>query len=596
MQGMNRGVAVVFFVILSLILLLGASYFTVERFFTTTTPIGMDGESFIALNQTSARARISNPKKNASLYFHFTANQRAKLERLIHAKGGASVLATIEMLEDEKKQFSVDDSAFEFGLLYDRGTPDKPEVAPGRHIVSGEFSALKSQGTPVFSILLCVFDGEELPSGFFMHGLYPYAITDVKFSDIRVGYDVSGPVPLYAFHSGGGDIPDLRRASYDFTSCAPFFPASNSSRGVFPKITVSLKPTADIGTWDAQKKLVFHYSGQELTLRRSLSQHTVTLQLSAMDVPYGALDFGLSDDVCAMMLTPNHASDYAAVQNRVLKPFVADLGLALTWPKSRWRSADFELFEWEAVPHVLVFDFADYETQSLYLTRLAYFVEKAGYKGKLVSDEFARMNHGYNAHDYRDQSLADFFTKASVDHFKLNAQEYLLRDILLQNGVIVDNGDGTYRAGLGAVISISRESADYLRRQLLAHESWHGIFFTDESFRNEVSSLYQNFDKTSMEFIKVYWETQNGLGYDRTDEYLMRNEFMAYIMQQPLSEIGKYFVGLANRKSVNEIEGDLAAYIRQTRGSAFAGAGEALNRWAFEHYGLAAGRVQLISK
>ena len=82
--------------------------------------------------------------------------------------------------------------------------------------------------------------------------------------------------------------------------------------------------------------------------------------------------------------------------------------------------------------------------------------------------------------------------------------------------------------------------------------------------------------------------------YDRHDDYLMRNELMAYIMQQALSRIGPYFVSLAERSSVNQIEGDLAAYIRRTGAAAFSEAGGELNQWAFDNYGFAAGRVNLL--
>ena len=169
-----------------------------------------------------------------------------------------------------------------------------------------------------------------------------------------------------------------------------------------------------------------------------------------------------------------------------------------------------------------------------------------------------------------------------------------MRDILLANGVIVDAGNGTYAEGEGAVISFSRESSENLRWQFLAHESWHGIYFTSPEFRSEVDTVYDGFDRKSLEFIKVFWETQPGLNYDRNDDYLMRNELMAYIMQQSLPRVAPYITGLAERDSVRQIEGDLASYIRSNGASAFQDAGQELNRWAFENYGFAAGRVHLV--
>ena len=102
------------------------------------------------------------------------------------------------------------------------------------------------------------------------------------------------------------------------------------------------------------------------------------------------------------------------------------------------------------------------------------------------------------------------------------------------------------------------------------------------------------FDPDSMEFLKTFWETQPGLGYDRSDEYLMQNEFMAYIMQQSFSNIAPYFLQVAGRGSVNRIQKEGAAYIRNTGAQAFVDAGQILNDYAFEQWGLACGRVSLM--
>ncbi|MBQ1822749.1 MAG: hypothetical protein II123_04840, partial [Lachnospiraceae bacterium] len=79
------------------------------------------------------------------------------------------------------------------------------------------------------------------------------------------------------------------------------------------------------------------------------------------------------------------------------------------------------------------------------------FVEKNGYKGTLVSDDFVREKHGYNAHDYKGDDIARFFNLVNEKNFRINAREKMLRQILLDNGIILNNGDGTYSGGKGAV-------------------------------------------------------------------------------------------------------------------------------------------------
>ena len=174
--------------------------------------------------------------------------------------------------------------------------------------------------------------------------------------------------------------------------------------------------------------------------------------------------------------------------------------------------------------------------------------------------------------------------------------EKILCSVLLKNGIIIQKKDGSFKAGKGSVLSISRQSPSYLRYSLLAHESWHGVYFDDEDFRNVVALNYGMFDSRSMEFIKTFWETQPNLGYDRNDEYLMQNEFMAYIMQQSYSSCAPYFLQIAGRGSVNRIQGEDAAYIREIGAKTFEDASAVFNSYVYDRWGLACGRVRLIDR
>lgn len=596
---MNHKLIEAIFLMLSCLLFFCASFFVTDKLALSSSPLGISGESFPAMTRQSARSRISNPDKNASLYFKFTENQRVHLKNEIASKGAVCVVATIKTLgrrHSGKKSTVEKNFPFQFGFLYVKSSGGQQSYAPGNNFISGDYALFDNAGIEAFTVSLTLGKNDVIPAGFFLHSSHPCAIDKVTFGEARLGWDFSSAVPVYAFSSKGGTINMLSTASFDFSVAEGLFPASNSQKTVLPKIAVTLAATDDAGTWNKQRKLYAHYGSEEFAIRRHVcaqkEQHT--LQLSAFDSGYSKLDFGSTNEVLAMMMSANNTAALPRKDGTVLHPLVTDLGLIPDWPKKNWRTADYELFEWEEVPHVLFFDFADYSVQSDFLTRLAYFAEKTGYKGTLVDDEFVATHHGYNAHDYRDRDLAAFFTLTAQQGFQLNSRELLLRDILLANGVIKSKKDGTYEPGVGAVVSISRESADYLRWQFLSHESWHGIYFTSEVFRREVDTVYDSFDPVSLDFIQTFWETQPGLNYDRTDDYLMRNEFMAYIMQQGLSNVGPYFVGLAKRDSVNRIEGPLASYIRDTEAGAFVRAGQELNAWAFENYGFAAGRVNLV--
>lgn len=585
---MNRRILEALFLAFSCVLFLGASFFITDRFIASSSPLGMNGERFVAMNAQSAKGKITRPEKNSSLYYRFTANQKVHLKQDVKANGGISLVANIKTIDGNYDE-GAKTLPFQFGFLYDKSSSSGDAVAPSSNFVSGDYQMFDKAGISSFRISISVGADDVVPAGFFLHSAHPCQIEMVSFSKVMVGWDFSGPVPLYAFSDRGGTIDILEGASADFTEAEKLF-----NKALLPKITVKLAPIDDIGTWQKQTTLLARYGGEEISIRRNKKNNIMTLQLAAFSKPWGKIAFNSSDQVQAILLEANDPLLGDVTEAGAVYPLVTDLGMIMGWPRSSWRGKDYELFEWEEVPHVLFFDFASYKEQADYLTRLAYFAEKTGYRGTLVSDEFIKDHHGYNAHDYKAKDMAAFFTEASIKAFPLSERELHLRDILVANGIILDAGNGTYTPGVGAIVSFAQESAHYLRWQFMAHESWHGIYFTSPEFRAEVDRVYDSFDKKSLEFIQVFWETQPGLNYDRTDDYLMRNELMAYIMQQSLARVGPYFVGLAQRDSVNQIEGGLAAYIRSTGASAFIDAGSELNQWAFDNYGFAAGRVNLI--
>jgi hypothetical protein len=285
------------------------------------------------------------------------------------------------------------------------------------------------------------------------------------------------------------------------------------------------------------------------------------------------------------------------------EPIAADPGLILSWPDESWKEKGYIVFRWDAFPQVLIFDTASYAVQDRLFKRLAFFTEKRGFRGRLAGDEEIASLHGWNAHDYRAAGLAAFFAAAEDAAFPLLPEELELRALLLDTGVLARRG-GKIIAGTGAVISISQESEEYLRRRFMAHEGFHGIFFIDEDFRDFSRRRWEALSEPARRFILSYFDFQ---AYDINDEELMINELMAHVLQEGESAAGAYFgETLPNRMVARSPwrENALPAESRvNSRGArywpglerAFRAEAEAFSAYVRRRWGLSAGRVWRMS-
>ncbi|GHU09714.1 hypothetical protein FACS1894151_08050 [Spirochaetia bacterium] len=291
---------------------------------------------------------------------------------------------------------------------------------------------------------------------------------------------------------------------------------------------------------------------------------------------------------------------FSAQNNSIITPITVDPGLILDYPRNKWRQMSFELFRWDIFPSILIFDTADYDVQDRMLKRLAFFVEKAGFRGRLAPDREIAALHGWNAHDYRAGDLARFFDLARSENFPLLPEEIALEDILTANGIIHRSASGEISEGEGAIISISRESPDYLRRRFLVHENFHGLFFIDEDFRQFSRARYENLSPAARRFLVSYFEYS---GYDSADTYLMINEFQAYVLQQAAAQAAAYFGenlagtlyrhpwrfnALPEKDSRRDYWPEIAA--------AFTREAEAFSAYVNRRWGLTAGRVWHITR
>jgi hypothetical protein len=244
---------------------------------------------------------------------------------------------------------------------------------------------------------------------------------------------------------------------------------------------------------------------------------------------------------------------------------------------------------WDLRPEVLLFLFKDYAVQDRYLKRLAFFVEKIGFVGRLAQNSEIVGLHGWNAHDYRPEDLARFFDTAAAQKFPLSTEEMELREVLIKEGVILKNGT-RFLPGKGAIVSITQESPAYLQYRFLAHELSHALFFTDGRYRDLVLSLYQKMTDDERWFLLRYFRWMR---YDVDSSYLMANEMQAYLVQQPLKDLEKYFPGTLGdilAKEHPELTDAIHDYMRQHL-SALVAIARQLGSYLQVSYGFEPGRL-----
>ncbi|MBN2651538.1 MAG: hypothetical protein JXR63_04080 [Spirochaetales bacterium] len=219
----------------------------------------------------------------------------------------------------------------------------------------------------------------------------------------------------------------------------------------------------------------------------------------------------------------------------------------------------FNLYRWDINTAFLVFDFIDYKVQARFLKRLAFFVEKPGYRGTLPENSAIERLHGWNAHDYRAYDLAAFFTKAKKEKFELNPEEYELLDILLENKILVAKRD-EYKPLSGGFISISRQSSQWLRKIFLDHEGYHALFFDDPELREFCESTWD--DIVADERKEIWKSFFDFKQYDyNKNKYLLVNEFFAYSLQSSAREFESYVKLNMLRGIVRKYPDEEARYI-----------------------------------
>ncbi len=564
-------------------------------------------ESLINENKTSlialgGNARRGSIKNTDYAFFKFTEDQKEIIKSTYDENGSCSVIIRVKNVPTKKQKelFNYKDSIiFKYGFLSDNQFTENGKLLKDDFELNRLNSIIANQvDSPEvvdYSIALQKDKNGilQVPQGFFVYSTIKSYIIGCCIAPANIGFDSSIDIPFYGFAPNGG-VVDFSNSSFDFTGGSMVFPTVNTSLKTMPIYEISFSQNEENkSTLEDMSSVEVLFGGEKFFVNNMKGVENVQIPSSALkeSFSYVNLKEGKSEvDSIILKLGKQNKNE-----KEILVPIITDPGLILNYPSDVWRTVDYEIFEWDRFDRILFFDTKDYDVQNRFFRRLAFFVEKQGYKGKILTNEQLEGKHGFNAHDYSADSMAKFFNKAKEVNVQLNYEEELLKRILLENNLIYMDGD-VVMPNEGGIVSISQETPGWSRRRLLAHEGWHTLYFRDVEFRNYVSAVYHTMDQYSLQFLKDYFASQKNLGYDQNDEYLMQNEFMAYTMQQPLNEVGKNFVNWSNWKSVFEYTPDLAAYVRNNKGRGFEDAAIALNEFVFDKYGIVCGNIAIVNK
>ena len=222
-------------------------------------------------------------------------------------------------------------------------------------------------------------------------------------------------------------------------------------------------------------------------------------------------------------------------------PITADLSRIVADMNGSLGRGPFRVYRWDRFPSILIFDMVDFQTQNRMFSRLAFYLEKISFRGRLLTNAELEGKHGWNAHDYGAEGLAAFFNAAASADLTLNPEEYLLENITLREGILVRQG-GTLTPGRAAFCRFAGN------RRYTSAGFCSPTSPTMESFslpRRIVDSVSLCGTPPAPMSAALWWHCFACSATIPPYRYLAVNEFQAYLLQQPSNMAGSYFKRVA---------------------------------------------------
>ncbi|WP_025375534.1 hypothetical protein [Borrelia parkeri] len=225
------------------------------------------------------------------------------------------------------------------------------------------------------------------------------------------------------------------------------------------------------------------------------------------------------------------------------KPINSDLKFIFNYKKENYRRDSFELFKLIAEPDIYVLKFKNLNDQSLMLKRIAFFIEKKGFRGMLLSNNELKNKVGWKGHNYRLKDIITFFNVAQKSNIKLNKKEIILKNLIIINKLAhIENNTikikDKSRNIAFATYAEDETMSKTAQMTIFMHEILHMYFFTDNNFNKAIFNFWNK--NVSSKDKKAWIKFLDNKGYDVKSQYLIINEFFTYTTQISKKDIAKY--------------------------------------------------------
>lgn len=315
------------------------------------------------------------------------------------------------------------------------------------------------------------------------------------------------------------------------------------------RLRFSLADATEVGGWQREFNAVIHRDGESLPIYHSL----LPSMPSELIIDSGERRMEIVEVACR----PYHP--FPSVENSTTIHAIDTATLVaqndFAHSSNKGNNQDFFLYRWSHFPSMLIVDTASYQTLGRLFNRLAFFIEKRGSAGTLYNDAELVGRFAWNGHNYNADDLSRFYNTAEERRVKLNREELQLRDILVAHGVLrnahlpLRTEDDRYAAGEGGVVAVSHQAGSYARRLILQHELLHALFYASDKYRAVVEQVWLSLSDEE----RRGWRALLGhLTYDSENEYVVTNEFQAYLLAKPAAESIAQMTAVAQAAATDE--------------------------------------------